>query len=214
MDFGLFIQKLENQLKLELPGENAQWRMAPVQRKALMENYYAGLTDPKKSAVLICLYPYQDSVFTLLTLRPAEFGIHSDQISFPGGKYEVSDLNLEATAFRETKEELGIDGNLLSIIGMLTPVYIPVSNFIVFPFIASADKRPDFILNEMEVKQVIETDLTVFLDDSIKSISYFLSPGRSIEAPYYGVKQQKIWGATAMILSEFEEILRPLFIHS
>lgn len=211
MNFQLFIQNLKDQLKQPLPGEIAQLKMAPVQRLAYMEYFKAGLKDWNQSAVLVCLYPHLDSIYTVLMLRPSEQGAHSDQVSFPGGRFEEGDGSLEMTAIREAQEEVGIEPSSLEMIGKLTPVYIPVSNYLVHPFIAASFIRPNFSINRNEVKQIIETEITPFLDDSIKSRGIFESGLRiEIEAPFYEVQEHKIWGATAMILSELETILQNL----
>ena len=161
---------------------------------------------------MIILYPFQNAVYTVLTLRPSEFGIHSDQVSFPGGRFEEEDNDLQTTALRETREELGIDPSQLSVAGKLTTVYIPVSNFLVHPFVAVSPKRPQFFLNPYEVREIIETDIRIFSDDKIRGESMFGSGDKkNIEAPFYEVNKHKIWGATAMILSELENILQPLF---
>jgi 8-oxo-dGTP pyrophosphatase MutT (NUDIX family) len=212
MNFQLFIQKLKDQMEQPLPGEVAQLKMAPAQRLAYMEYFNAGLKDSNQSAVLICLYPHLNSIYTVLMLRPSEQGAHSDQVSFPGGKFEDGDGSLEATALREAQEEVGIEPSSLVMIGKLTPVYIPVSNYLVHPFIAASFIRPDFSMNTREVKQIIETEITPFLNEAIKSHGIFNSGLRvEIEAPFYEIQKHKIWGATAMILSELETILQNFF---
>ena len=212
MNFQLFIQKLTDQLKQPLPGEIAQLKMAPAQRLSYMEYFKAGLKNSNQSAVLVCLYPHLNSIYTVLMLRPSEQGFHSDQVSFPGGRFEDGDGSLEKTALREAKEEVGIEPSSLVIIGELTPVYIPVSNYLVHPFIAAFSFRPKFSINSREVKQIIETEITPFLNGAIKSRGIFKSGLKiEIEAPFYEVQEYKIWGATAMILSELEAILQNLF---
>jgi 8-oxo-dGTP pyrophosphatase MutT (NUDIX family) len=211
MNFEHFIRQLTDRLTQPLPGEEGQLKMAPVQRKDLIEYYRAGSKDPMQSAVLVCLYPHQNSIYTVLMLRPAEQGAHSDQVSFPGGRFEEADGTLEVTALRETHEELGIEPDSLTLVGKLTPVYIPVSNFQVHPFVAASSKRPQFSLNKFEVKKIIEEEMGTLFNDATKGHGAFVSASRwNIEAPYYEVQQHKIWGATAMILSELENIILPL----
>ncbi|HYV95782.1 MAG TPA: CoA pyrophosphatase [Chitinophagales bacterium] len=215
MDFENFIQQLAHYLTQPLPGEAAQFKMAPARRLTFKEYYEEGKINPKQSAVLICLYPYQDFVYTVLTLRPSEFGIHSDQVSFPGGRFEEADESLQATALRETYEEIGIESSELNVIGKLTPIYIPVSNYLVHPFIAVSYSRPEFSLNQNEVKQIMEIEISIFIKEEIKGFGIFISGRKEkIDAPFYEVQQQKIWGATAMILSEFEFIIQPLLTSS
>jgi len=211
MDFESFTTQLKHLLTLPLPGEAAQLKMVPTKRLSFKEYYERGMKNAKQSAVLICLYPHQESIYTVLTLRPSEFGIHSDQISFPGGRFEEADESLEVTALRETQEELGVEISALEVIGKLTPIYIPVSNFLVHPFIAVSSVRPKFSLNKFKVKEIIETEINIFLKEEIKGQGIFLSKKKKkIEAPFYEVQGYKIWGATAIILSELEAILRPI----
>src|ERR1043165_7243496 len=141
MDFENFTKQLKNRMAHPLPGEMAQFKMAPAGRLNFKEYYEQGIKNAKQSAVLICLYPYQDSIYTVLTLRPFEFGIHSNQVSFPGGRFEEDDKNLQATALRETFEEIGVKSSQLNVIGELSPIYIPVSNYLVHPFIAASSSR-------------------------------------------------------------------------
>jgi 8-oxo-dGTP pyrophosphatase MutT (NUDIX family) len=212
MDFEGLMQQLTNQLK-ELPGEEAQLKMAPVNRKLLLEEYRENQKNAKQSAVLVIVYPMETSLFTILMLRPSEFGIHSDQISFPGGRFEEVDQNLQETALRETTEELGIDAAGLKVLGALTPVYIPVSNFLVHPFVASCNHRPLLLPNPAEVREVIDTNLKMFLDEKVKGHGQFFSGTKNnIVAPFYKINGYKIWGATAMILSELSHILKRVMI--
>ena len=194
-----------------LPGENAQLRMVPPGRLTMKEYYALRETNPFRSAVLVCLYPFNQSVFTVMMLRPPKQGVHSDQVSFPGGRFEQADKSLEETALREANEEIGIDPSAVEVIGTLSPVYIPVSNYLVQPFLGLTPGHPVFSVNELEVTEVIEADCRRLLDNSIKGQQIFKSgSGSEIEAPFYQVETHKIRGATAMMLSELEMILREI----
>ncbi|MFI5135961.1 MAG: NUDIX hydrolase [Chitinophagales bacterium] len=185
--------------------------MAPVGRLTIDQYRELRKNDPKQSAVLICMYPLNKSVYTALILRPPEQGVHSDQVSFPGGAFEDADQSLEQTALREVSEEIGIDPFTVELLGRLTPVYIPVSNYLVQPVVGFMMNQPKFNLNKSEVRRIIEADCGEFLNEVNKGKHFFKSGmGIEIEAPYYEIQQQKIWGATAMILSELEVILREL----
>jgi 8-oxo-dGTP pyrophosphatase MutT (NUDIX family) len=164
---------------------------------------------PTKSAVLISLFPDKDSIFTVFILRPQEQGVHSNQISFPGGKSEPHDKSLEETALRETSEEVGIHPDEVAVIGHLTSIYIPVSNYLVLPVLGLMDARPHFSVNFSEVKQVIECDCRLLLDPAAKGHAQFTSgAGSLIDAPYYRIHHHLIWGATAMMISELEVVLQ------
>ena len=212
MNFEGFIQNLNARLAQPLPGEEAQLRMAPARRLTLSEYYELRNHDPVQSAVLVCLYPALQSVFTVLMLRPSEQGVHSDQVSFPGGRFEENDVILENTALREAYEEIGIKQSEVHVLGRLSPLYIPVSNYLVQPIVGFTSQQPSFIPNHHEVIRVIELDCNYFLNGGVRGEFTFKSgTGIEIEAPFYEIQQLKVWGATAMILSEFESILQETF---
>jgi len=212
IDFESFIVHLKERLKEPLPGEAAQFKMAPLRRPTFKEYYELGRRNPVRSAVLICLYPLNNSVCTVLMLRPSLQGIHSDQVSFPGGRFEEADQDLQTTALREAEEEVGIDQQTVQVLGKLTQVYIPVSNSLVQPFIGFTSRQPDFRKNDLEVKEILETEIRIFLDPAIKGSGSFPTLNDlKIEAPYYNLAGYRIWGATAMMISELTVILMDIF---
>jgi 8-oxo-dGTP pyrophosphatase MutT (NUDIX family) len=170
------------------------------------------LIDPsaRKGGVLALIYPKANELHTVLTLRNDYDGHHSGQVSFPGGKHEISDKSLWDTALRETHEEIGVPSNGILRIGDLTKVYIPPSRFIVSPFLAYRTEAPDFRRDATEVKQIIETPLEVFLDpNKVKEKSVFVKAfNGNLKVKYYDIDGHVVWGATAMILSEIAELLR------
>jgi 8-oxo-dGTP pyrophosphatase MutT (NUDIX family) len=158
MNFQLFGKKLVQQLQLPLPGTDAQRIMAakPINPKRFEES----LEKPAKpSAVLVLLYPFENEVHVTLMKRPVYSGVHSGQISFPGGKKESYDQDLTATALREAEEEVGVDRSDIEVIGELTDLFIIVSNFKVKPVIGLTDKKTDFILDPREVAGVLNVSL-------------------------------------------------------
>lgn len=208
--FNQFIHSLEQRLQQPLPGMEAQFKMASRFRLPVdMEQF--DLSKARKGAVLILLFPHKDKIYTVLTLRPSYNGVHGGQVSFPGGKIDPEDESLAATALRETEEEVGIDKTAIKIIGNLTNLYIPPSNFLVSPFIGITDKKPMLTKNEREVEKIIEVPITYFLDESIKG-KKIITPSEfiSFEAPYYNVEGHTVWGATAMMLSEMMEVIKEL----
>lgn len=209
--FEEFIKKLSDEFKRELPGISAQNLMAPFGKRPPSE-YNKG-SVPKKSAVLLLLFPdsTNDSVKTVLILRPEnEGGIHAGQISFPGGSYDESDGDLSQTALRETEEEIGIERKSISLIGALTPLYIPVSNYIVHPFVGISKTMPVFKIHLPEVKELLEVDAEELFSDRCKSTSevYIKIRNARMEVPCYAINRKIIWGATAMIISELSEIIK------
>ena len=142
-------------------------------------------------------------------LRPTYEGIHSGQISLPGGKYELTDSDLSVTALREAQEEIGVDSKKVRLIGRLSELYIPPSNYIVQPFVGVLETEPAFTPDPKEVERIIEIRLEDLLDEKNKRKKrILLRTGTSILAPCYIIDGNTIWGATAMILSEFREIAR------
>ncbi len=183
-------------LKQKLPGEKAQLLMAP--------NFRGHLSSPGKpveAAVLVLFYPSDGKMHLVFIKRNEYDGPHSAQVSFPGGAKEADDLSLEETALRETREELGIREQI-EVLGALTPLHIPVSNFMVYPFVGWMEQRPVFQPDSSEVQYVIEAPLRDLLDPANGDSETIYHHEQSIEAPFYRVGKEKIWGATAMMLSE------------
>jgi len=199
---------LGNRLKHTLPGLESQLIMAT--KKRIRFPFGKGVPSSAiPSGVLILLYPDNGDIYFVLMRRPDYTGVHSRQISLPGGKYEKTDRDLIETAVREAKEEVGIEPSAVNIIGTLTPLYIPPSSYIVTPVVAWSVKRPEFTRDPREVEEIIEVSLTDFLDDRhIQTRRIKLFMGLSANFPCYYIDKNIIWGATAMILSEFRVILR------
>jgi 8-oxo-dGTP pyrophosphatase MutT (NUDIX family) len=205
-----FVNLLCERLSIDLPGIDAQLLMAPPHR---INDIRSGLNsnDSVKSSVLILLYPVGESMKTVVMLRPSYDGVHSGQISLPGGKWETSDKDLATTALRETYEEIGVPPSDIRLLGQLSPLYIPPSNYIVFPYIGIANLKPEFLKNPSEVQELIEIDIAELLKKSTcttRDITF--KDGNSIQVPCYIFGETIIWGATAMILSEFLVLLESI----
>jgi 8-oxo-dGTP pyrophosphatase MutT (NUDIX family) len=212
MEFDKFILLLEQRLQKPLPGRSAQLKMSSLAR---MQEFMR-LSTPEnavQSSVLLLLYPFDGTVGLVLMLRPEYRGIHSGQISLPGGKSEETDESLIYTALREAQEEIGIDPFKVQIIGQLTEMYIPPSNFMVTPVVGYQASRPHFIADPTEVARIIEIKLDELLDDRNRQIKKMkISLGFSLKVPSFYINGDIIWGATAMILSELREIIAELDI--
>ena len=204
------VKELEYQLKhffetQELPGVKAQELMAPSSRNPRSASHN---TSPTPSAVLIMLYPKDEKWHLTLIKRNSYKGNHSAQISFPGGKMESTDANLKTCALRETLEEVGIQCTEEEVLGKLTPLYIPISNFMVHPYVALLPSEPKFAIDPHEVKHLIEIPIEIILNNKYKKQREIISQEHHITTPVYEIEDDYIWGATAMILSEFSEILK------
>ncbi len=206
-----FVTKLQQQLKLPLPGKTAQKRMMP--KANWLQDRFA--IDIKKGAnegaVLILLYKKMGKIYFPLIQRHTYDGVHSGQISFPGGKVEPTDSSIEATALRETEEEIGVQRGLVNVLGRLTDLFIIVSNFNVRPVIGYLDSPPKFKLDEYEVAKVLEVSIDQLLTTNlVKEKRIEVKQGVFLTAPYFDFNGHHVWGATSMMLAEFKEILKSL----
>lgn len=205
--FVRFIEQVKLRMQKPLPGEDVQLLMAPYNRVSAKHINPQSL-QPKKSAVLILLFPVGDEIHTLLIHRPVYDGVHSGQVSFPGGKFEEKDVDLSQTALRETFEEVGVQPSTIEIVGKLSDLYISPSNFLVSPYIGYTSTLPDFIVDSYEVQKVIFVNLSRFNEHFLKSEKMIaLSSGIKVKTPYYEIEGLTVWGATAMIISELIVIM-------
>jgi 8-oxo-dGTP pyrophosphatase MutT (NUDIX family) len=185
-------------------------KMAPSIRREMSAYNFAEL-NPKISSVLVLMYPNMKDEPTMVLMKRAKYeGLHSGEISFPGGKKDEGDDSLKDTAIREANEELGLHRQNIRVLRELSYLYIPPSNFLVYPFIAYADEEPNYWLNKKEVSKIIEFNPLTLVDDKLKGVMEITnhSSGLNVTAPYYDIKGHKVWGATAIILSEIEELIR------
>ncbi|MEZ4910707.1 MAG: CoA pyrophosphatase [Saprospiraceae bacterium] len=202
-----FIQDLERLISEDLPGAAAQNLMKPPRRE------FQDFSDiqPTEACVLLLLYPKNNEWYTCFIERPSHYvhDVHAGQFALPGGKVDETDYSFEDCALRETYEEIGIPPEDIGILGSLTSLYIPVSNYLVHPFVGFMHKEPEFELQPNEVANLIEVPITFFPKSKYKSISDIIVRSAVIEqVPHYILpNQKKLWGATAMILSEFEHII-------
>lgn len=203
-----FIEKLKQELQRPLPGEEAQYRMAPSYRPRLTKEEILA-NDPRLSGVLLLLFEKNNALHIAFTQRKQYAGVHSGQMSFPGGKKDSSDADLLDTALRETFEEIGIVRNNIEILGTLSELYIPPSNFLVHPSVGFATGFERFIPQQNEVEKVVEIPVSFFFDKKNVNLrtEIKLYDGSVVKVPAYIFNQHIIWGATAIMLSEFTFIV-------
>jgi len=208
MLFDQFISFVSDALKKPLPGLTAQIQMSSMKRlQELMSSVQSGKTIP--SSVLLLLYPIEDEIYIVFIQRPDYKGVHAGQISFPGGKWEPEDEDQVITALRESKEEVGINPETVRILGKLSDLYIPPSRYLVSPYIGYCMTRPDFVKDPNEVKEIIEIKLRdLFSESSYQVTDHKVGLGIRFKAPAFVVNGHTIWGATAMILSEFKAMIK------
>ncbi len=204
-----FKQKLSQQLQAKRPGLQAQLMMAPKFREEELMQRDANLPS-RKSAVLILFNPFSTELSIIITKRSSRLKVHRGQVSLPGGSVDKNDVDAEATALRETWEEIGIPSNDVEVIGQLSGIYIPPTNFDIVPVIGFLKRKPNYNINPDEVAEVVEVPLSQLMNpNNIKrKVFYTSSSGQDRKAPYYDVMGLEIWGATAMILSELVEIVK------
>ena len=201
--FFTFIQALQKQLGQELPGRDAQYRMAPMPRsKPLKGSYDKPDPNARQGGVLVLLYPHQGEPYLPLILRQTYDGVHSGQVGLPGGGMEEQDEDIIATSLREANEEIGIPANQIQVIGQLSPLFVFASNFLVQPVVGWVAERPIFQADPREVAQIIETPLAALLDPAHTFHEEWALRDRTATVPHFRILGHNIWGATAMMLSE------------
>jgi 8-oxo-dGTP pyrophosphatase MutT (NUDIX family) len=193
----------------EFDAPTAQLKMSPNPRGDVRRNLHYD-TPPREAAVLVLIYPHTaDDLRLVLTRRTEKLAKHSGQVSFPGGRRDENDASFVATALRETCEELGFcDTSQLQIIGTLAQCYIPPSHFQVQPVVATLPFIPEFYPSPDEVAEVLTFSLLDLLHPATKQHEYWQMQGYNVSVPYYAVQGHKVWGATAVMLSELEQRLR------
>lgn len=206
-----YIAQLTSKIEeIPKPGIAAHLKMAPPQRFGTKETLLKVPKNVKKAAVMMLLYPNKEKELSFCLIQRTTYsGKHSGQISFPGGKKEEIDIDFWATALRESQEEVGVNPNKVQLITTLSSTYIPPSNFYVYPYLAYINQRPDFVAEEGEVDHVIEVPLADLLEESvIQDGPITTSYTTEVIVPMFVFGTYRVWGATAMILSEAREIIR------
>jgi len=204
VEFNKAVQRIKKNIYYKLPAAKAHAELMPTGRH-LFDLKQKVL---KQTAVCILLFPKDNLTFSVLIERTTYNGVHSGQIGLPGGKKEKNDKNLTETGLRETEEEIGVNKKDIKVIGSISELYIPPSQFLVFPIIAYMEYSPEFVIDKNEVKSLITYDIDVFLNGFELKTKEFSGHNYTIEAPYFDINGYSVWGATAMILNEFRMLLK------
>jgi 8-oxo-dGTP pyrophosphatase MutT (NUDIX family) len=195
--------------KPALGGYLAQATMEHDARKEAMLMQPNVPDDHKKAAVMALLFPYRNEWSLALIVRNEYNGAHSAQLAFPGGSVDADDINLEATALRETFEEVGVGAQDITVLRPLTPLYIPISNFLVHPFLGICKEKPTFRAQPEEVAAILKIPLKKLLDPENSKIQDLVVGHFTLKnVPYYDIEGGTLWGATAMMTAELLELVK------
>lgn len=207
IDINTLIEKLKISCQDDLPGKTAQnMLLAKPQVKIAFSN---SVEHAIPSAVLILLYPYQDDIHFILTERTNEVQHHKGQISLPGGSWENGE-QLHETALRETEEEIGISADKTKIIYELTPLFVKVTGYMIHPFVAYITQKPHIVPDQNEVNNVFTASISELMDPANQLTELMTIREIPVDVPFFKFGKYKVWGATAMILSEFRYCLKEI----
>lgn len=200
------LENIRAALQEPLPGLAAQIKFAPREAYRIASLKTEPPADARPAGVLILLYRHHGEWHFPLMKRVEDGLTHSGQISLPGGSQEAGE-SIRETALREACEEIGAACTEVDVLGQLSTIYIPPSNFLVTPTVGCADHRPDFQIDAREVAELIEVPLSTLFDPDVIKREPWTLRGMQVEVPFYQIGPHKVWGATAMILSEFSMVL-------
>jgi len=207
MDFQRFITQLKITINNDLPGEESHQKMRVIYDQSIELPF--SKINSTQAAVLILLYLADNEIYFFLTKRTDELKHHKGQISLPGGTQEGNEKLID-TALRETQEEIGINKTSISIIGTITPLFVPVTGFMIYPFIGYSlyklNPKPD----PVEVATIFSVNISDLLNKENRTTEQRNIRGYDVQVPYFKLNDYQVWGATSMILSEFRDLIKSI----
>ena len=207
MDFQRFITQLKITINKDLPGEESHQKMRVIYDQSIELPF--SKINSTQAAVLILLYLADNEIYFFLTKRTDELKHHKGQISLPGGTQEGNEKLID-TALRETQEEIGINKTSISIIGTITPLFVPVTGFMIYPFIGYSLNKLDPKPNPVEVATIFSVNISDLLNKENRTTEQRNIRGYDVQVPYFKLNDYQVWGATSMILSEFRDLIKSI----
>jgi len=207
MDFQRFITQLKITINNDLPGEESHQKMRVIYDQSIELPFSKINSIP--AAVLILLYLADNEIYFFLTKRTDDLKHHKGQISLPGGTQEGNEKLID-TALRETQEEIGINKTSISIIGTITPLFVPVTGFMIYPFIGYSLNKLDPKPDPVEVATIFSVNISDLLNKENRTTEQRNIRGYDVQVPYFKLNDYQVWGATSMILSEFRDLIKSI----
>ncbi len=209
ISFDHLVTRLEARLKHSLPGPVAHEKMRAIPVGNTTPRF-AHKDPPRPGSVLIVLYPDAGKIVFPLIKRPDYSGLHSGQVSFPGGKAENGENAIE-TALREGNEEIGININSINVLGKLSDFFVIPSNFMVTPIVAFAERKPSLKADPIEVARILQGEIDMILpDSSVLEKEITVANLYKMRAPHFEIENEVVWGATAMMLNELRTVVKEI----
>ena len=205
MDFQRFITQLKIRINNDLPGEESHQIMRVIYDQSIELPF--SKINSTAAAVLILLYLADNEIYFFLTKRTDELKHHKGQISLPGGSQEGNEKLID-TALRETQEEIGINKTSISIIGTITPLFVPVTGFMIYPFIGYSLNKLNPKPDPVEVATIFSVNISDLLNKENRTTEKRNIRGYDVQVPYFKLNDYQVWGATSMILSEFRDLIK------